>query len=522
MQTRKQFKLRAKKILKTNYQRMVSVCFLAALLTTAFASSTLILRQFRPGLQTTFIQTHHNFSDTSNSDIAADTIHHLFQIPVSDTPAANILEHVFDLYTSGRSVVFSILKAVNELFHDPLSLPFFFFLFGIALSTLYAIFIQNVLLIGEARFFLETRTYQKTMIGKIFFLYKLNYFIKPALIMTCRAIFQGLWNLTIIGGVIKKYEYSLIPFLLAENPALERKEAFLLSRRMMHGNKWRLFCLHLSFWGWSLLSLLTFGILDFLFVNPYRMAADAEFYMELRKNYIRSRNLHYELLNDPLLEQELSDDELLIRKALYDDSEGPYTKIAYFEPQQYPVFLYSVQPPKRAVQPPLQPKEAYSSLLLTSLFFLFSALGWLLETLSYLTQEGVFLNRSILSGPWIPLYGICGVLSVILLRRFTSSPIATFLLNGLLYSVIGYFSDFMTQLIWHSDSWKWSEYFQPVLLPSFLADAMFLGMIGCASVYFIAPKWKRLIHKVPDWFLMCICILLGMLLCLDILFAFYQ
>ena len=349
MQTRKQLKLRAKKILKTNYQRMVSVCFLAALLTTTFASSTLILRQFRPGLQTAFIQTHHNFSDASSSDIAADTIHHLFQIHVSDTPVANILEHIFDLYTSGKSVIFSILRAVNELFHNPLSLPFFFFLLGIALSALYAIFIQNVLLIGEARFFLETRTYQRTMTGKIFFLYKLNYFIRPALIMTCRAIFQGLWNLTIIGGVIKKYEYSLIPFLLAENPTLQRKEAFLLSRRMMHGNKWRLFCLHLSFWGWSLLSLLTFGILDFLFVNPYRMAADTEFYMELRKNYIRSRNLHYELLNDPLLEQELSDDELLIRKALYDDSEGPYTKIAYFEPRQYPVFLYSVQPPKPAV-----------------------------------------------------------------------------------------------------------------------------------------------------------------------------
>ena len=113
-----------------------------------------------------------------------------------------------------------------------------------------------------------------------------------------------------------------------------------------------------------------------------------------------------------------SDDELLIRKALYDDSEGPYTKIAYFEPHQYPAFLFSVQPPVRAVHQPLAPTGSYHSLTLASLFFLFSILGWILETLSYLTMEGVFLNRSILLGPWIPLYGICGVLSVTMLHRF--------------------------------------------------------------------------------------------------------
>ena len=109
-----------------------------------------------------------------------------------------------------------------------------------------------------------------------------------------------------------------------------RKDAFFLSRQLMRGNKWRMFLLHLSFIGWSILSLLTFGILDFLFVNPYQTATDAELYMTLRKNYIRSRAPRYELFNDPLLEQELSDDELLIRKALYDDSEGPLYKDCLF------------------------------------------------------------------------------------------------------------------------------------------------------------------------------------------------
>ena len=69
-----------KKSLKSNYQKMVSVCFLIAFLTTSFASSTFIFRQFRPGLQTIFVQTHMNFPDASNSSIATDTLQHVFQI----------------------------------------------------------------------------------------------------------------------------------------------------------------------------------------------------------------------------------------------------------------------------------------------------------------------------------------------------------------------------------------------------------------------------------------------------------
>lgn len=223
MWTRKHLKHQAKKSLKSNYQKMVSVCFLIAFLTTSFASSTSIFRQFRPGLQTIFVQTHLNFPDVSNSSIAADTLHHVFQISLSDSPLASLFEHMLNIYTSGRSFLFAALKAVNEAFHDPFSTSFFLLLLGVLLSFLYTVFIQNVLLIGEARFFLEARTYQKTTIGKLFFLYKVNFFSHPAWIMTCRCVFQTFWNLTFIGGIIKKYEYSMIPYILAENPTMGRR-----------------------------------------------------------------------------------------------------------------------------------------------------------------------------------------------------------------------------------------------------------------------------------------------------------
>ena len=112
------------------------------------------------------------------------------QISFSGAPLATLFEHILNIYTSGRSFIFATLKTVNEAFLDPFSTSFFLLLLGVLLSFLYTVFIQNVLLVGEARFFLEARTYQQTTISKLFFLYKVNFFSHPAWIMTCRCVFQ--------------------------------------------------------------------------------------------------------------------------------------------------------------------------------------------------------------------------------------------------------------------------------------------------------------------------------------------
>ena len=76
----------------------------------------------------------------------------------------------------------------------------------------------------------------------------------------------------------------MIPYILAENPTIDRKEAFALSKQMMMGNKWKTFILDLSFFGWNLLSVLTFGLLSVFYVNPYNSATIAELYVSLKEN----------------------------------------------------------------------------------------------------------------------------------------------------------------------------------------------------------------------------------------------
>ena len=98
-----------------------------------------------------------------------------------------------------------------------------------------------------------------------------------------------LWSLLfIIPGIIKSYAYCMTPYILANEPAVSATDALKLSMRMTEGHKWEIFVLQLSFLGWQLLSVLTLGILEIVWVGPYESAAMAGLYLELRENAVRS------------------------------------------------------------------------------------------------------------------------------------------------------------------------------------------------------------------------------------------
>ena len=78
-----------------------------------------------------------------------------------------------------------------------------------------------------------------------------------------------------------EYCYELVPYLLAENPYMSATRAMELSKEMMEGEKWNFFILKLSFFGWLLLCVFTFGIGGF-FLEPYMQATYAEFYAAMR------------------------------------------------------------------------------------------------------------------------------------------------------------------------------------------------------------------------------------------------
>jgi uncharacterized membrane protein len=86
--------------------------------------------------------------------------------------------------------------------------------------------------------------------------------------------------LFIIPGIIAAFQYSMVNYIIAENPGIKAREALERSKEMMRGNKFRFFRLGLSFLGWSILVVLTFGIAG-IWVGPYIEASFAAFYKDI-------------------------------------------------------------------------------------------------------------------------------------------------------------------------------------------------------------------------------------------------
>ena len=104
-------------------------------------------------------------------------------------------------------------------------------------------------------------------------------------------LFTFLWTLLlIIPGIMKAFSYALTPYILLDEPELTARQAITRSCEIMQGRRWKLFCLYLSFIGWGILSLLTFGI-GFLWLAPYMNASIAAFYEDARAEYEASKTI---------------------------------------------------------------------------------------------------------------------------------------------------------------------------------------------------------------------------------------
>ncbi len=95
---------------------------------------------------------------------------------------------------------------------------------------------------------------------------------------------------TIILSILLTYRLSLVPFILAEYPTISALDALRNSTLLMQGNKWKYFCLQISFIGWILLlipvTILTCGIgamIGEFLLYAYMFTAQAAFYHNVAK-----------------------------------------------------------------------------------------------------------------------------------------------------------------------------------------------------------------------------------------------
>lgn len=136
------------------------------------------------------------------------------------------------------------------------------------------------LYLGYYSYFLKVSRNEEVTFKELF--NKNNLFWFSIGITLLAGLFVFLWSLLfIIPGIIVAIGYSMVYFVALDNPELGVMDVLKKSKEIMRGHKMDYFVLSLSFVGWALLSIFTFGIL-YLWLAPYMQVTFANFYNEIK------------------------------------------------------------------------------------------------------------------------------------------------------------------------------------------------------------------------------------------------
>ena len=269
MWTRAELKSKAKFSFKRNYWKSVLISLILALLVGGGSSG----RSISSAVSNNLIGS----SDSSVTDDYSNDDSSLYDGNdfYDDTYDGNVEDDIDDL------------KSMADNTAGMMAIGIFLMVFIIVFVALMAVvilldvFIFNPLEVGCKRYYLRNLN-EPAQVGNIGYAFDHNY-KNITKTMFFRDLFTVLWTLLfIIPGIVKSYEYQMIPYLLADNPQMTKEQAFEESKRMMQGQKWKAFVLDLSFIGWNILSALTLGILGIFYVQPYMDATHAALYEALR------------------------------------------------------------------------------------------------------------------------------------------------------------------------------------------------------------------------------------------------
>jgi uncharacterized membrane protein len=151
-----------------------------------------------------------------------------------------------------------------------------------SILSLISLIISGPLTFGLSKIFLNLVRSEKVEFKTLFAGF--SFFLQTFVMYVLKFIFIMLWFLLlIIPGFIAIIRYSMSNYIMIDNPGIGGLEAIRRSKEMMHGHKARLFNLWLSFLGWFIFGIITFG-LGFLFTAPYYSATLASFYEDLKNN----------------------------------------------------------------------------------------------------------------------------------------------------------------------------------------------------------------------------------------------
>ncbi len=472
-----------------------------------------------------------------------------------------VLNQIID-FVAGDTFFSHMYSTISGIVGDPRAANIAIVSVLALVSFTYWLFVRNLFVAIIRRIFLEGRIYKKIPVSRYLFFIRMKRWTRSAVTMGLLWIIEFLSSFTIVLYPVVRFGFFLVPYIIAENPDIRTRDALMLSWRMMRGNKWTLFKIIISILGWNILNVFTLGVFGILYTNPYKICIYSEFYARVREAAKQNEIEGVDQLNDIYLfakadNNSLMDayadvmDELAAGKYSLDGLKGRNKFIAdHFgvvlwntkdemeyeanEERRVKLLAYKNEAegesyPSRLSPIPEQRKlkslahihymRHYSLPSLAALFFIFAMFGWVWELFFYYVQQGKIINRGVLHGPWLPIYGVGGLIVLIFLFVLRRRPVLHLIATVVLCGVVEYFGGWALEMIFDKKWWDYSGYFFNID-GRVCAEGLFVfGAAGMAFIYVLAPLLDNMIRKAQQKILIPVEAVLLVFFIIDVIYS---
>ena len=127
-------------------------------------------------------------------------------------------------------------------------------------------------------------------------------------------------------------------------------------------------------------------------------------------------------------------------------------------------------------------------------FMFYSILGWIVETIYIYICTGKWCNRGFFIGPYCPIYGFGCVFIVILLGRYSDSPLVLFFMSLIICSSLEYFTSYILEKIFNARWWDYSKRKYNINGRICLETLVPFGIGGVVVIYLVHPFISRIVN----------------------------
>ena len=132
------------------------------------------------------------------------------------------------------------------------------------------------------------------------------------------------------------------------------------------------------------------------------------------------------------------------------------------------------------------------------IFFIYSVLGWIAETIFVSAKFNQLLNRGFLIGPYCPIYGVGSVGMILYLEQYKDNFITVFILGVVICSILEYFTSYIMEVLFKTRWWDYSDKKFNLNGRVCGENSILFGIGGVFVLYIIHPILTYCLDKINN------------------------